>query len=185
MSRINPVDPSAATGAVKPLLDAVQSTLGATPNMFRVLAQSPKALEGFLGLYGAMSGFALDTATRERIALAVAESNGCGYCVAAHTALGCGAGLTNDETRLNRQGRSSDPRAAAIVAFAKALNDDVGDVSDAAFDAVRAAGISNREIVEIIATVALNIYTNVLNRAVHTDIDFPKVAPLTGERIAA
>ena len=92
MSRIAAIDPRTATGAAKPLLDAVQASLGVTPNLFRVLANSPKALEGFLGLHGASGGFSLDAATRERIALAVAESNGCEYCLSAHTAIGRGAG---------------------------------------------------------------------------------------------
>ena len=112
MSRINVVDPKTTTGAARTLLDAVQSQLGVTPNLFRVLANSPKALEGFLGLYGAASGFALDEATRERVALVVAESNACQYCVSAHTAIGRGAGLSNEEMLLNRNGLSSDVRAA-------------------------------------------------------------------------
>ena len=87
MSRINVVDPQTAAGAARTLLDAVQSQLGVTPNFIRVLANSPKALEGFLGLYGAASDFALDKATQERIALAIAEINACEYCTAAHTAI--------------------------------------------------------------------------------------------------
>ena len=86
MSRVQIIDPKTATGPAKPLLDAVQAQLGITPNFIRVLANSPKALEGFLGLYGATAGFAVDKATQERIALAIAEGNGCQYCVCAHTA---------------------------------------------------------------------------------------------------
>ena len=176
MPRIHAVDPKTATGAAKPLLDAVQAQLGITPNFLRVLANSPKALEGFLGLYGAAGGFSIDKATQERIALAVAESNACQYCVSAHTAIGRHAGLTNDEIQLNRRGTSGDAKAAAVVAFAKVLNDNVGDVTAAEFDAARAAGLTDGEIVEIIGTVALNIYTNILNKATRVDIDFPKVA---------
>jgi len=184
MSRIPAIDPKTASGAAKTLLDAVQSALGVTPNLFRVLAQSPKALEGFLGLYGAAAGFTLDKATQERIALAVAESNGCDYCLAAHSAIGRGAGLSSEEVRLNRRGTSADTRAAAIVAFAKAVNDHVGAVSDADFEAARASGISDGEMVEVVAAVAINVFTNALNRLARTDIDFPKVAPLEALRAA-
>ena len=118
MPRIDAVDPKTATGAAKQLLDAVQAQLGITPNFLRVLANSPKALEGFLGLYGAAGGFSIDKATQERIALAVAESNACQYCVSAHTAIGRHSGLTNDEIQLNRRGTSGDAKAAAAVAFA-------------------------------------------------------------------
>jgi uncharacterized peroxidase-related enzyme len=178
MSRIHIIDPNAASGDARRLLDAVQSQLGATPNFTRVLANSPKALEGFLGLYGAAGGFSLDNATQERIALAVAEGNACEYCVSAHTAIGRHAGLSNAEMLLNRQGTSSDAKAAAAVAFARAVNDDHGELTQAQFDAAHAAGLSDGEIVEIIATVALNIFTNLLGKAALLDIDFPKVALL-------
>lgn len=178
MSRVMIVDPETATGETRRLLDAVQAQLGVTPNFIRLLANSPKALEGFLGLYGAAGGFALDKATQERIALTVAEGNGCEYCVSAHTAIGRHAGLSNSEMLLNRQGTSSDAKAAATVAFAQALNANVGAVTDTELDCARAAGLSEAEIVETIATVALNVYTNLLGKAAAIDIDFPKVSLL-------
>jgi len=176
MSRVQIVDPKAATGDAKALLDAVHSQLGVTPNFIRVLANSPKALEGFLGLYGAAGGFGVDKATQERIALAVAEGNACQYCVSAHTAIGRHAGLSNDEMLLNRSGTSGDARAAAAVAFARALNDNLGELTPAEFDAARAAGLTDAQIVEIISVVALNIFTNLLGKATRVDIDFPQVA---------
>lgn len=178
MSRVQIVDPKVATGETRRLLDAVQSQLGVTPNFIRLLANAPKALEGFLGLYGAAAGFSLDKATQERIALAVAEGNRCEYCVSAHTAIGRHAGLSNGEMLLNRQGTSGDAKAAATVAFAQALNANVGAVTDAELASARAAGLTDAEIVETIATVALNIYTNLLGKAAAIDIDFPKVSLL-------
>jgi uncharacterized peroxidase-related enzyme len=171
MSRIPTVDPNTATGEARRLLDAVQSQLGAVPNFIRVLANSPKALEGYFGLNAA----ALDTATQERIALAVAESNACQYCLSAHTAIGGHAGLSKEEMLLNRRGESGDARAAAAVAFARALNEHLGDVTTAELEDARAAGLSTPELVEIIAVVALNIYTNIIGKATQVDIDFPKV----------
>lgn len=184
MSRVQAVDPTTATGAAKHLLDAVQAQLGVTPNFLRVLANSPKALEGFLGLYGAAGGFSIDNATQERIALAVAESNACQYCVSAHTAIGRRAGLTDGEIHLNRRGTSGDVKAAAAVAFAKSVNDGVGAVTAAEFDSARTAGLTDGEIVEIISTVALNFYTNILGKAALVDIDFPKVALLDAKEPA-
>lgn len=185
MARVPVIDPKTATGAAATLLRAVQAQLGVTPNFIRVLANSPKALEGFLGLYGAAGGFAVDKATQERIALAVAEGNGCRYCVSAHTAIGRHAGLSNDEMQLNRKGASSDAKAAGAVAFAKALNDNLGEVTTAEFDAARGAGLSDGEIVEIIAIVALNIFTNVLGKATRVEIDYPKVELMNGPLKAA
>lgn len=184
MSRVRVVDPATATGAARTLLDAVQAQLGVTPNFIRVLANSPKALEGFLGLYGAAAGFTLDKAMQERIALAVAEANACQYCVSAHTAIGRGQGLSNDEMLSNRQGHSGDARAAAVVALARAINDNLGEITAAEFDAARAAGLSDGEVVEVIAVVALNLFTNLLGKATRVDIDFPKV-PLMARPVAA
>jgi uncharacterized peroxidase-related enzyme len=175
MARVHIVNPQTATGEAKALLDAVQTQLGITPNFIRVLANSPKALEGFLGLYGALGKASLDTATQERIALAIAEGNGCQYCVSAHTAIGRGAGLSDDEMTLNRQGSSSNAKARATVAFAKALNTNLGEITGAEFDAARNSGLSDGEIVEVIAVVALNIFTNILGKATRVEIDFPKV----------
>lgn len=186
MSRIQIVDPKTAIGDARQLLDAAQSQLGIIPNFIRILANSPKALEGFLGLYGAAGAFSVDKAMQERIALAVAESNSCEYCVSAHTAIGRHAGLANEEMLLNRQGTSENAKAAATVTFARALNDNLGEITALEFDAARAAGLSDAEIVEIIAIVVLNIFTNIIGKAMRVDIDFPKVALLgTAVREAA
>jgi uncharacterized peroxidase-related enzyme len=185
MSRVNVVDPKTATGETRELLDAVQKQLGAVPNFIRALANSPKALSAFLGIYGAMGGAAIDKATQERIALVVAEENGCQYCVSAHTAIGRRAGLSNEEMVLNRQGGSADARAAAAVAFAKALNEHRGEVTTAEFEAARNAGFSDGEILEIITLVALNVFTNLLGKSTLINIDFPKVALLGGAEAEA
>lgn len=180
MSRINVIDPKTATGEAKELLDGVQQQLGIVPNFIRALANSPTALSAFLGLYGPLGRAAIDKATQERIALVVAEENGCQYCVSAHTAIGRSAGLSNEEMLLNRQGDSGDTKAAAAVAFAKALNEHRGEVTTGEFEAVRAAGFSDGEIVEIITLVALNVFTNILGKSTLVNIDFPKVALLAG-----
>lgn len=186
MARVQVVNPQTATGETKALLDAVQAKLGVTPNFIRVLANSPRALEGFLGLYGALGNAQVDKPTQERIALAVAEGNSCQYCVSAHTAIGRHAGLSNDEMALNRRGSSGDAKAAATVAFAKALNDNLGEITTAEFEAARDAGLSDGEIVEVISVAALNIFTNLLGKATRVEIDFPEVELLdTAVRAAA
>ena len=177
MSRITVIDPATATGEAKPLLDAVQAKLGITPNFIRVLANSPAALEGFLGLFAITGKGVLDHPTRERIALAVAEQNSCQYCVSAHTAIGSQVGLDNAEIQAARRGTSAHPKAAAAVAFAKALATSSGDVTTAEFDAAKAA-LDDAEMVEVIAHVALNIFTNMIGKSSRIAIDFPEVALL-------
>ena len=186
MARVPVIEPNTATGEARQLLDAVQAQLGVTPNFIRVLANSPKALQGFLGLYGALGSAQVDKPTQERIALAIAEGNGCQYCVSAHTAIGRHAGLSKEEMALNRRGSSGDVKAAATVAFAKALNDNLGEITTEEFGAARKAGLSDGELVEVIAVVALNIFTNILGKATRVEIDFPKVDLLdTAVRAAA
>ncbi len=178
MSR-NPLPATIADAPEKsrPLLDAVQAQVGSVPNLFRLVATSPQALEGYLGLSGALGKGALPAATRERIALAVAEVNGCGYCLSAHTYFGKNlARLDDAEIAANRMGASNDQKADAAVRFAAKVAQARGHVSDADFDAVRAAGYSDAQIVEIVQHVALNVWTNYFNNVFQTEVDFPVVA---------
>lgn len=178
MSRIQLVDPSQSTGETKILLDAVQDQFGLVPNFIRALANSPSALSAFLGLAGPLNAARLDLRTREQIALALAEGNACQYCLSAHEELGRQAGLAEPDLTAARRGGSLEGRADAAVRFAVALNGNSGEVSTAEFEAVRTAGLSDAEIVEIIAVTALNIFTNVLGKAGRIDIDFPHAQPL-------
>lgn len=176
MSRIPPVEAAFATDEQKALFDAIHAQLGVVPNFLKVFAHSPAALRAFLGLHGIAGDGALDPQTRERIALAVAQQNACEYCLSAHTAIGRNAGLGNDEMAANRAGSSHDTRAAAAVVFARALVESMGAVSNADLLAVRDAGYSEAEIVEIITHVGMNVLTNLLGKASRVEIDFPKVA---------
>lgn len=159
----------------KPILDAVHAQLGVVPNMFRVIAQSPAALQGFAASSGALAK-TLDVKTRERIALAVAQVNGCDYCLSAHSYLGLNlAKISAEEIALNRKGESGDSKANAAVRFAAKIVRERGHVTDADIRAVREAGFGDAQIVEIVAVAAENIFTNLLNVVAETDIDFPVV----------
>ena len=179
MSRIKPLDPKATTGATRQMLDAVQASLGTIPNLMKTLAAAPAALKGYLELNETLAGGVLDRRFREQIAIAVAETNSCGYCLAAHHVLGALAGLTPDEMARNREARSGDARREAGLRFAKAVVVDHGQVSDASLTAVRSAGFEDAEIVEIVANVAVNIFTNYINHVAQTTVDFPPVAAMT------
>jgi uncharacterized peroxidase-related enzyme len=161
--------------ASKPILDAVHKQLGVVPNLFRLIATSPAALEGFAANNGALAK-TLDARTRERIALAVAQVNGCDYCLSAHSYLALNlAKISPQEVALNRNGESGDPKAGAAVRFATKVVRERGHVTDADIEAVRTAGFSEGQIVEIVAVVAENCFTNFLNEVAKTDIDFPVV----------
>jgi AhpD family alkylhydroperoxidase len=132
-----------------------------------------RRLEALLGLSGPLSR-TLDVRTRERIAIAVAEENSCDYCLSAHTYLGLNlAKITPEDAALARKGSSTDAKAAAAVRFAVQVAKTRGGVSDADIAAVKDAGYSEAQIVEIVALVVENVFTNFLNRVAQTDIDFP------------
>lgn len=175
MSRINTVTAEQASNEQQALFDAIQNQLGMVPNFLRVFANSPSALKAFLGLHTIAGEGALDEATRERIALALAEQNACQYCVSAHSAIGRKTGLNGDEIEANRAGTSQDAKAAVAVKFAKSLSENTGEVTTSELLEVRNAGYSDAEIVEIITHVGMNLLTNILGKASQVEIDFPKV----------
>lgn len=177
MSRIpTPASIAAAPQKSQPLLRGVEKQLGSVPNLFRIVATSPAALEGYLGLSGALGKGTLPAATRERIALAVAQVNECGYCLAAHSYLASRlAKLSSAEIEANRRGASEDPKAEAALTFATEIVRKRGHVDASAIQAVKAAGYSDAEVVEIVAHVVLNTLTNYVNSVLDTAIDFPAV----------
>lgn len=175
MSRLAIPSRDAAPTDSQPILDAVNKQLGVVPNLFRLVSISPAALAGMTSFSGAL-GKTLDVKTRERIAIATAQVNGCDYCLSAHTYLGLNlAKISPEEVALNRKGASGDPKADAAVRFATKVAQNRGKVSDADIGAVKLAGFSEAQIVEIVAVVAENFLTNLLNNVAETDIDFPVV----------
>ena len=177
MARIStPATIGAAPAASQPLLEAVKKQLGVVPNLFRLVATSPAALEGYLGMNAALNKGALPAATRERIALAVAEINGCNYCLSAHTYLAKNVAKLDDaEITANRSGASNDPRADAAVRFAAKVAQARGHIANSDLSAVRLAGYDDAQIIEIVQHVALNTWTNYINEVAKTEIDFPVV----------
>lgn len=178
MSRLpTPATIDAAPAASQPMLEAVKKQLGVVPNLFRLVSTSPAALEGYLGLSGALAKGTLPAATRERIALAVAEINGCDYCLSAHSYLARNlAKLDDAEIAANRSGTSNDPKADAAVRFAAKVARERGHVAEDDLRAVKLAGYNDAQVIEMVLHVALNTWTNYINEVARTDIDFPVVA---------
>jgi hypothetical protein len=177
MQRLTAVQPAEATGKAKKLLDGVQAKLGITPNLMKTLANAPAALEAYLRFDSALATGELDAKFREQIALAVAQANSCEYCLSAHTAIGGMVGLTAEEISASRESHAADAKRDAGLRFAQTVVVQRGEVSDAAVDRVRQAGYTDGEITEIVATVAINIFTNYFNHIARTDVDFPLVQP--------
>ncbi|MEH6416082.1 carboxymuconolactone decarboxylase family protein [Pseudomonas sp. CGJS7] len=175
MSRIDPVTEATTKDASKALLAQIHGAFGATPNMFRVVAHSPAALASMWGSFGALGAGVIGAKLGEQIAVAVADRNGCGYCLAAHTALGRKAGASAEEMKAAQAGQSADPKTAAALRFALKLVDRRGQVDKSEVQALRDAGFDDEHIVEILAHVALNLFTNYVNEAFEVALDFPAV----------
>ena len=177
MSRLNIPSVDNAPDASKPLFAAVKKQLGVVPNLMKMVGHSPAALEGYLSLNGALAKGKLDVKLRESIALAVAEYNGCDYCLSAHDYLGRNVAKLNDaEIDSAREGRSSDSRTHAALRFARSVAESRGRVSDAEIATLRNAGFDEAGVIEIVVNVALNVLTNYVNNVAQTDIDFPRVS---------
>ena len=175
MAYIQPLDRNQVDAATGATLDAVKAKLGVLPNMFRTLAHTPVALNAYMQLSGATGTGKLNARQREQIALAVGESNDCGYCVAAHSVLGKGAGLTAAQVELARDGQADDARDAAVLKLAQAIVRQRGHVAADELDAFKAAGFADGDILEVLAVVTLNIFTNYTNHIAGTELDFPAV----------
>lgn len=175
MARLPIQSVESATGSTKATFAALQKGLGMVPNMARTMANSPAVLQAWVQFNGAMSSATLSAQIREQIALLTAQTNACTYCLSAHSALAKVAGLNQAQIDSARALESSDPRTFAALKFAKAVLDQRGGVVESDLKAVRGAGFSDAEIAEIVATVALNVFTNFFNRAFDVDVDFPLV----------
>jgi uncharacterized peroxidase-related enzyme len=176
MSTFRSIQPAEATGLTKTLFDGLQQKLGMVPNLAQQLANSPATLKAYLNWGATLSEGALTAKLREQIAVAVANENGCDYCLSAHTVLGSLTGLTNEALQSAQNGEASDPKSAAALRFALKVVRHRGHLDASEVPLLRSAGFSDAAIVEIIAVVAVNIFTNYFNHIAATEIDFPVVA---------
>ena len=178
MPYLKPVDRSTAPAATQNLLDGVEKKLGMVPNLIATIAQSPALAKAYLGFSQALAGGVIPAQLREQIALVVSQANECGYCLAAHSAIGSSVGLSDDELRDARTGVSPDRKTEAALQFAQRIVAKQGWLTDADLAKVREAGYSDEEIAELIGNVSLTIFTNYFNHIAQTEVDFPAVAEL-------
>jgi uncharacterized peroxidase-related enzyme len=177
VNRITQLDPAQASDKTKRLFEQLQKQLGLVPNLHRVLATAPAALEGYFNLSRALAGGSLDGKIREQIAITVAESNLCNYCLSAHAFIGRKIGLTEWDIENARRAHAATAKTDAILKLARNVVVLRGQVSDADLDRARACGVTDGEIIETIANVVVNIFSNYVNHVAHTAVDFPEVRP--------
>lgn len=170
MSRITALSLDNTAESVRPALQGVQKMLGFVPNTFTTLAHSPAVLNSFFQFSQAMGKVSLSERQKQVVALATSEVNGCDYCVAAHSVFAQKAGLTYDEIQAARSGQLD-----TLAGFARLVTQTRGLISDAQLADARHAGLSDAQIVEIIAQVTLLTFTNYLNNVAGTDNDWPAI----------
>ncbi|HLX36907.1 MAG TPA: carboxymuconolactone decarboxylase family protein [Candidatus Binataceae bacterium] len=175
--RIQPIDPDHTSDVINRLFGEILTRFALVPNLFRVLANAPAALEGLMGLGEALARGALDQKIREQLALAIAESNLCAYCLSAHTAMATKIGLSRREIDDAIRAGAADARTDAILKLARSIVVQRGELSDADLARARAAGLNDGEIVETVANVALNIFENYMSHIARVPIDFPQSNP--------
>jgi uncharacterized peroxidase-related enzyme len=177
MTNFAPLEPETATGDAADLLAQVQKSLGLTPNMTKVMANSPALLKAYLALSGAVGGGVIPAGVRERLAIATAQLHGCEYCLSAHTYIGANiAEVDAAELDNARRAESDDPHVAALLKLSNAIAENAGDVDDVDIEAAREAGVTDDEIGEVVANLALNIMTNYFNVLAHVGNDWPVVS---------
>jgi uncharacterized peroxidase-related enzyme len=155
------------------LLTLTEKQLGRVPNLYRTMAASPAALQGYLDLRDALVHGRFGARLREQLALAVAAANGCDYCVAAHHARGTALRLDADELARNRAGGSGDARTAGMLRLVQRVVAERGRVTDDDLATARAAGLDDADIAEVVAHAALNTYANWFNHVAQPELDFP------------
>jgi len=176
MVRIPSLDPAVAIGRGKELLESTKAQLGRVPNLYGAMAQSPASLDGYLAFRAALSKGVLNMEMRERIALLTAAMNNCEYCVSAHTFRGGKIGISPDELAATQKSHSEDPKIAAALRFVDAIIMQRGRISDSDFADVKSHQWSDEEIGEMVAHVALNVFSNYFNQIAKPELDFPSVA---------
>ena len=170
MTRIQPL--TNPTGKAAELLQMVEKKLGRVPNMMKTLAQAPAALEMYLTGSQVLGGSSLSAKTREQLALLAAKENSCDYCTKAHSAIAKHTGLSEVEIQQSANAEASDPKTQALLKLSQTIIRGRGDVSDAELAQARTAGISDAQIIEVIAATCFNIFTNYVNHVAQPEIDF-------------
>jgi uncharacterized peroxidase-related enzyme len=175
MSRIAPVVSSNVDSKVATTLSQLNASMGSLSNIFATMANAPVALDGYLALKKALSRGRLTDRQREILSLTVGQENECRYCLSAHTKSSKAAGMSEADVLKARSGDGDDPFERTLASFAKAVVRERGHLSNEELESARKAGIDDGLVIEVIANVALNTFTNYLNEVAETEIDSPVV----------
>jgi uncharacterized peroxidase-related enzyme len=178
MSRLSVSNLESDTGPSGQIYTQIKKAIGSVPNTFAAIAaHGPAALKSILAADAVLAAGSLTKRDQEVIKLVVSVAGGCDYCVAAHSYLAKLAGVKPEALSQIRDGQpTDDAKRDALVGFVRKLAQSSGTVSDDDYAAIKSAGYSDAQLVEISLAFATTVFTNVFNRINDTDIDFPAVA---------
>jgi uncharacterized peroxidase-related enzyme len=178
MIRLKPVTKDEAKGDLNTLYQDIEKKMGKVPNIFQNMGNSPTTLKAFLSLNDAAGQTSINPKLREQIALTVAQANQCNYCLSAHTAIGKSIGLPDQDLLLARKGEAKDPKTQSILKFTQNVVKNRAQISDQDLKTLKAAGVTDSEIVEIILVIIVNMFTNYFNLVTDPKVDFPMAPEL-------
>src|SRR6266704_7077627 len=179
MSRFTPIQTNGATSKLKRSLKKSHLKLDEAPRFLQVLANSPASLRAYIRADAALVRGQLTPRQREQVALAVAEINGSSYSLSAHYDAGKSLGLTHQEMQLARNAAAAEPKADTMLRFTRSVVLQRGDISDEDFQALGKAGFTDAQIIEIVANIALNIFSNYFSSVAKPEMDFALLQPGT------
>lgn len=173
MPRVRPISEAEAPAGVAELFQRIRASFGTIPNIFLAMGNSPAVLKGYIELNSALHQTSLSPVIREKIALAVGQINRCRYCLAAHSTVAKKVGMSDDAISKARSGEDDDPKTQAILNFVRQSVENRGWMTDEHVTVLKNVGVSEREIVEIVMAIAINLFTNYFNHIADPEIDYP------------
>jgi len=176
ISRITTIDPATAQGEQAEFLNGIASKFGSVPNFFRTIAHAPQTASAFAAFNGALALTRLSAQQREVIALTQAGFHACPYCSAYHVFAAGKAGVSKDEAMAWLRGAPSTAPEQALARFVRAVLEHRGRIATEDLAALKAAGFDEGHMIEVMAVMAANFFTNFVNLAAQTQVDFPSVA---------
>ncbi len=167
VSRFQIHDELTAPDESAPILKSIQAAGGAVSKFVGVLAGAPAVLRAYTRMRSELRGGVLPPATRERIALAVAEQRGDNYSIAQHAKSARRAGLGLDEISRARSFTSGDPKEAKLLEFLHSALNASPDTPPPHYlqEEALETGWTDEELLEAVGHLALNEFQSLIASA--------------------
>jgi uncharacterized peroxidase-related enzyme len=186
MSAMIALDPTTASGETTAAFDEATAQFGGVINLFRVAGNAPNVLSGILAMNKSVNaGISISNKQVEQVAMLVSALNRCDYCVNVHMQVGKGGGVSEHDMLEAMAGRASDPADQALLTYTNEVVRNRGLVSETALKQVRAAGFSDKALLEVIGIVGIYTTLQYIRHVGDPAQDFPIVKSYNAEKHGA